>query len=70
MFEPMTEALGKDIQREVREVIEKYYPQLTIHSIDVLMEHRTLNLSIKYSYSDSDLEDGILKLSLFNEIDT
>jgi phage baseplate assembly protein W len=70
MFEPMTEILAKEIQTEITEQIEKYYPQITLITVDVSMGlDNKVEIVIAYSYSDSTQEEDRIKLELFNKVD-
>lgn len=68
LFEPITEALAKELRVEITNLIGKYYPQLTITNIDIVSGENTLQIAIQYSYSDSQQAEEELKLSLFNQI--
>ena len=70
MFEPMTESLAKQIQIEVSDVIEKYYPQIFLQYVDVSLDddnHR-VTIVVGYTYSDSDEEAKRIELELFNRM--
>lgn len=71
LFEPMTPTLGKQIQVEIRSLIEKYYPQITLIGIDVNMDQneKKIYIDIKYQYSDSSQDISTINLTLFNKID-
>ena len=71
LFEPMTPTLGKQIQVEIRSLIEKYYPQITLIGIDVNMDQneKKIYIDIKYQYSDSSQDVSTINLTLFNKID-
>lgn len=68
MFEPITDVLAREMRAEITELIGKYYPQLTIVSIDILSGENTIQISIHYSYSDSSEAEDEIKLALFNQI--
>lgn len=71
LFEPMTPALGKQIQTEIRSLIEKYYPQISLIGIDVNMvpEDKKIYIDIRYQYSDSAQDISSINLTLFNKVD-
>ena len=68
MFEPITNALATQIRSEIVTLVGKYYPQLKIKGIDIYSGENTLQVVIKYSYSDSQEAEEELKLALFNQI--
>lgn len=70
MFEPMTESLAKQIQVEVSDVIEKYYPQINLVYVDISMDDKnnSVGITIGYTYSDSDEEAKRIELELFNRM--
>jgi phage baseplate assembly protein W len=68
MFEPITDVLAREMRAEITELIGKYYPQLTVVSIDILSGENTIQISIHYSYSDSSEAEDEIKLALFNQI--
>lgn len=68
MFEPITDILAREMRAEITELIGKYYPQLTVVSIDILSGENTIQISIHYSYSDSSEAEDEIKLALFNQI--
>ena len=67
-FEPMTEVLASRIRNEVVDLVKKYYPQVNIKYIDVYYSENTLDLDIKYSYTDSTDYEEQMRLELFNQI--
>ena len=67
-FEPMTEVLASRIRSEIVDLVKKYYPQVTIKYIDVYSSENTLDLDIKYTYTDSTDYEEQMKLELFNQI--
>lgn len=71
LFEPMTPTLGKQIQVEIRSLIEKYYPQITLVGVDVNMDQndRKIYVDIRYQYSDGAQDISTINLVLFNKID-
>lgn len=71
LFEPMTPSLGKRMQDEIRTLIEKYYPQITLIGIDISLDQNKngVYIDIRYQYSDASQEISSLKLSLFNKVD-
>ncbi len=68
MFEPITDALSREIRYEITELVGKYYPQLKIRNIDIYSGENTLQVTIQYSYSDSKNAEDEIKLALFNQI--
>ena len=38
LFEPLTPNLGKRMQDEIRDLIEKYYPQISLIGIDINLD--------------------------------
>lgn len=68
MFEPITNSLAMQLRNEITELIGIYYPQLKIKNIDIYSGENTLQIIIKYSYSDSQEAEEELKLALFNQI--
>ena len=72
LFEPMTPSLGKQMQTEVKDLIEKYYPQITLIGIDVTMDsnNHSVNINIRYKYSDSSQDISSINLALFNKVDS
>lgn len=71
LFEPMTPALGKQMQSEIKSLIEKYYPQITLIGIDINMDptNKGVYIDIKYRYSDSAQDISTINLALFNKVD-
>ena len=71
LFEPITPALGKQMQSEIRELIEKYYPQITLVGIDVSLDpdNNGVYIDIRYKYSDASQQISKLNLALFNKVD-
>lgn len=71
LFEPMTPALGRQVQNEIKDLIEKYYPQLNLIGIDVdlIPENKSINVTIRYNYSDGSQDTSTINLTLFNKID-
>lgn len=69
LFEPMTESLGTRIKTELYDLIAKYYPQITVSSIDVLLDtnNNAVIIDISYTYTDSDLNEETIRLELFNK---
>ena len=55
LFEPMTPQLGKQMQEEIKDLIEKYYPQIELIGVDVSLspENHGVYIDIRYRYSDS-----------------
>ena len=71
LFEPLTPNLGKRMQDEIRDLIEKYYPQISLVGIDINLdtENNGVYISIKYKYSYSAQEVSKIDLTLFNKVD-
>ena len=71
LFEPLTPNLGKRMQDEIRDLIEKYYPQISLVGIDINLDTKNngVYISIKYRYSDSAQEISKIDLTLFNKVD-
>ena len=71
LFEPLTPNLGKRMQDEIRDLIEKYYPQISLIGIDINLdtENNGVYISIKYKYSDSAQEISKIDLTLYNKVD-
>ena len=71
LFEPLTPNLGKRMQDEIRDLIEKYYHQISLVGIDINLdtENNGVYISIKYKYSDSAQEVSKIDLTLFNKVD-
>ena len=71
LFEPLTPNLGKRMQDEIRDLIEKYYPQISLVGIDINLdtENNWVYISIRYKYSDSAQEVSKIDLTLFNKVD-
>lgn len=71
LFEPMTPTLGKQMQDEIKELIEKYYPQIVLVGIDINLDDNNhgVFISIKYRYSDSEQSISKIDLALFNKVD-
>ena len=67
MFEPITEVLAKNIRSEIKTLINKYYPQINIITIDILSGENTLQITIQYSYSDSSRAEDELLIA-FNQV--
>ena len=59
LFEPMTPATGEIIRTEVYDLITKYYPDLILNYVDVLMEDNKITIVISLSYTDSGEADKI-----------
>ena len=59
------------MQDEIRDLIEKYYPQISLVGIDINLdtENNGVYISIKYKYSDSAQEISKIDLTLFNKVD-
>jgi hypothetical protein len=72
LFEPMTSTLGKQMQTEIKDLIEKYYPQITLIGIDISMdqESRGVYIDIRYKYSDEAQDTSTVSLALFNKVDS
>lgn len=68
MFEPITNALAREMRAEITDLVKKYYPQLTLTNIDILSGENTLEITIQYSYSDSQKAEDELRIALFNQI--
>lgn len=68
MFEPITNALAREMRAEITELVGKYYPQLTLTNIDILSGENTVEITIEYSYSDSMEAEDELRIALFNQI--
>ena len=70
MFEPLTPTLGRQMQREIRDLIEKYYPQLTVEGIDVSLDqnNNAAYIDIRYRYSDASQNISTINLALFNKV--
>lgn len=68
MFEPITNALAREMRAEITELVKKYYPQLTLTNIDILSGENTVEITIEYSYSDSQEAEDELRIALFNQI--
>ena len=68
MFEPITNALAREMRAEITELVGRYYPQLKIVNIDILSGENTLQLTIQYSYSDAKNAEDELRIALFNQI--
>ena len=51
------------------DLIAKYYPQITVSSIDVLLDtnNNAVIIDISYTYTDSDLNEETIRLELFNK---
>lgn len=67
-FEPITEVLASEIRIEIIDLIRKYYPQITVKVIDIYSSENSLQLDIKYTYTDASEYEEALKLELFNRI--
>ena len=59
LFEPMTPATGEIIRTEVYDLILKYYPDLTINSVDVNMDGKRIEVVISINYTDSGQAENI-----------
>ena len=70
MFEPLTPTLGRQMQKEIRDLIEKYYPQLTVEGIDVSLDqnNNAAYIDIRYRYSDASQSISTVNLALFNKV--
>jgi len=70
LFEPMTPILGKQMQEEIKDLITKYYPQITLEGIDINLDPEVNGayIDIRYRYSDSDQELSTINLALFNKV--
>ena len=68
MFEPITNSLAREMRAEITELVKKYYPQLTLTNIDILSGENTVEITIEYSYSDSQEAEDELRIALFNQI--
>ena len=70
MFEPLTPTLGRQMQKEIRDLIEKYYPQLTVEGIDVSLDqnNNAAYIDIRYRYSDASQNISTVNLALFNKV--
>ena len=70
-FEPMTPQLGKQMQEEIKDLIEKYYPQIELIGVDVSLspENHGVYIDIRYRYSDSSQDISKINLALFNKVD-
>ena len=70
MFEPLTPTLGRQMQKEIRDLIEKYYPQLTVEGIDVSLDqnNNAAYIDIRYRYSDASQNISTINLALFNKV--
>jgi len=71
LFEPMTPQLGKQMQEEIKDLIEKYYPQIELIGVDVSLspENHGAYIDIRYRYSDSSQDISKINLALFNKVD-
>lgn len=67
LFMPLTESTGNLIREEVYTTIMKYYPQVDIKSIDVVLGNKMIQIKISYSYING-REAQEINLTLFNEI--
>jgi hypothetical protein len=56
------------MRAEITDLVKKYYPQLTLTNIDILSGENTLEITIQYSYSDSQKAEDELRIALFNQI--
>ena len=59
LFEPMTPATGEIIRTEVYDLILKYYPDLTVNSVDVNMDGKRIEVVISINYTDSGQAENI-----------
>ena len=59
LFEPMTPATGEIIRTEVYNLITRYYPDLILNYVDVLMEDNKITIVISLSYTDNGEADKI-----------
>ena len=68
LFEPMTPQLGKQMQEEIKDLIEKYYPQIELIGVDVSLspENHGVYIDIRYRYSDSSQDISKINLALFH----
>lgn len=57
LFEPASEAVAAEIRQEVATVIEKYYPNVVIDSVDVLFKPVTIQLNIFYRILNTNIEE-------------
>ena len=71
LFEPMTPQLGKQMQEEIKDLIEKYYPQIELIGVDVSLspENHGVYIDIRYRYSGSSQDISKINLALFNKVD-
>lgn len=71
LFEPMTPQLGKQMQEEIKDLIEKYYHQIELIGVDVSLspENHGVYIDIRYRYSDSSQDISKINLALFNKVD-
>ena len=72
LFEPLTPTVGKQMQTEIRKLIEKYYPQITVIGVDGSLdpENNGVYIDIRYHYSDSSQDISTINLTLFNKVDS
>ena len=59
LFEPMTPATGEIIRTDVYNLITKYYPDLILNYVDVLMEDNKITIVISLAYTDNGEADKI-----------
>ena len=57
LFEPANAATAAEIRQEVATVIEKYYPNVVVDSVDVTYKPTTLQLSIFYRIINTNIEE-------------
>ena len=71
LFEPMTPQLGKQMQEEIKDLIEKYYPQIELIGVDVSLspENHGVYIDIRSRYSDSSQDISKINIALFNKVD-
>ena len=57
LFEPASEATAAEIRQEVATVIEKYYTNVVIDSVDVTFKPATVQLNIFYRIMNTNIEE-------------
>lgn len=57
LFEPASEATAAEIRQEVATVIEKYYTNVVIDSVDVTFKPTTVQLNIFYRIMNTNIEE-------------
>lgn len=57
LFEPASEATAAEIRQEVATVIEKYYTNIVIDSVDVTFKPATVQLNIFYRIMNTNIEE-------------